>query len=82
MTGRRKASQHMIARARRLRRAATLPERLPWPALRGRSLRTFKFRRQEPIGPYVADFCCHAARLIIEIDGLSHEGCQQAGRAT
>jgi len=32
------------------------------------------FRRQYPIGPYVVDFCCHAARLVIELDGQAHEG--------
>ena len=33
----------------------------------------YKFRRQYSIGPYIADFYCHQARLVIEIDGLSHE---------
>ena len=32
----------------------------------------FKFRRQEPIGPYVTDFCCYEARLVVEVDGDQH----------
>jgi len=43
-----------------------------WKALRGRRLDAFKFRRQMPIGPYVADFCCPALRLIVELDGGVH----------
>jgi very-short-patch-repair endonuclease len=38
----------------------------------------WKFRRQQPIGPYFADFCCPAARLIIEIDGPGHDESQWA----
>ncbi|MDE2597898.1 MAG: endonuclease domain-containing protein [Sphingomonadales bacterium] len=57
--------------ARRLRRAMTLPEVLLWQELKanGEGLR---FRRQHPIGPYVADFYCAAAGLVIEIDGAVH----------
>jgi very-short-patch-repair endonuclease len=48
-----------------------LPEVLLWQALRARP-EGLKFRRQHPSGPYVADFYCHEARLIIEIDGEAH----------
>ncbi|MGK6322505.1 endonuclease domain-containing protein [Sphingomonas sp. DT-51] len=58
--------------ARALRQTMSLPEVLLWRALRERPA-GFKFRRQHPSGPYVADFCCHAARLIIEIDGEARE---------
>jgi len=44
-----------------------------WAQLRNRQLGGFKFRRQAPIGPYVADFVCFSARLIIEVDGPSHD---------
>jgi very-short-patch-repair endonuclease len=44
-------------------------ELLVWSRIRGRQLAGWKFRRQHPIGPYVVDFHCPAARLIIEIDG-------------
>ena len=42
-----------------------------WSALRSRQLR-FKFRRQHPVPPYVADFACVEARLIVELDGGQH----------
>ncbi|MBB3472658.1 endonuclease domain-containing protein [Sphingomonas sp. BK345] len=50
----------------------SLPEVLFWRALRDRP-GGFNFRRQHPSGPYVADFYCHAARLIIELDSEAHE---------
>jgi len=43
-----------------------------WSNLRGRRLQSFKFVRQEPIGPYVVDFLCQEARLIVEVDGATH----------
>lgn len=45
-----------------------------WAALRGRRLDGLKFRRQHPIGRYYADFACIEAGLVVELDGLSHEG--------
>ncbi len=60
-----------VVRARELRRSMSLPERLLWRALRARPA-ALKFRRQHPIGPYIADFYCPAAQLIIEVDGESH----------
>ena len=59
-----------IGRARRLRKDATFAERLLWAELR--KLKA-NFRRQAPIGRYVADFAHHASKLIIEIDGPVHE---------
>jgi very-short-patch-repair endonuclease len=43
-----------------------------WSALRAHRLNGASFRRQTPIGPYVADFVCHAAKLVVEIDGGQH----------
>jgi len=63
----------MIQRARQLRRAATPPEQILWSVLRGRRLGGLKFRRQDPIGPFVVDFCCRDQKLIVELDGMSHE---------
>ena len=60
-----------IRRARRLRKEMSLPEVLLWRALRLRPA-GLKFRKQHPSGPYVADFFCHEARLIVEIDGEAH----------
>jgi len=50
----------------------TLPELKLWNAIRRGQLDGLKFRRQHPIGPYVLDFFCAAARLDVEVDGLAH----------
>jgi len=50
----------------------TPPEVMLWALLR-RSPGGVRFRRQHPIGPYVADFYCPAAKLVIEVDGLIHD---------
>ena len=63
----------VVYTARRLRREMTLPEVLLWQQLRKRP-GGLKFRRQHPIEPYVADFFCGDARLIIEVDGAAHDG--------
>lgn len=61
----------IVLRARALRREMTLPEGMLWQMLRQRP-DGLKFRRQHPIGRYVVDFYCPAARLVIEVDGESH----------
>jgi very-short-patch-repair endonuclease len=58
--------------ARRLRATMNATELLVWSRIRGRQLDGWKFRRQHPIGPYVVDFYCPAARLIVEVDGPAH----------
>ena len=58
-------------RARRLRREPTDAALKLWSRLRNRKL-GFKFRREHPIGPYIADFCCLEAGLILELDGDQH----------
>ncbi len=60
------------ARARQLRRDATDAERLLWSTLREFKQLGFHFRRQAPIGPYIADFACHRSKLIVELDGSQH----------
>ncbi|HEY0414062.1 MAG TPA: endonuclease domain-containing protein [Allosphingosinicella sp.] len=60
--------------ARKLRRKQTDAEIHLWYHLRGRRLQGFKFRRQHPIGPHLADFCCEEARLVVELDGSQHAG--------
>jgi very-short-patch-repair endonuclease len=65
-------SNKLLAHARALRRESTDAERMLWRHLRARQLAGFKFRRQEVIGPYIVDFVCFDARLIIEIDGGQH----------
>jgi len=63
-----------IGSTKHLRPKATPAERRLWRHLRARRLSGYTFRRQEPIGPYIADFVCPKRRLIIEIDGNSHQG--------
>ncbi|MFK0691241.1 endonuclease domain-containing protein [Mesorhizobium sp. IMUNJ 23033] len=58
--------------ARSLRREMTEAEGRLWHELRDRRLDRIKFRRQMPVGRYVADFVCFEAGLIIEIDGSQH----------
>src|SRR6266508_961041 len=62
----------MRSRARSLRRDSTNAEMVIWRAVRAHRLDRASFRRQTPIGPYIVDFVCHAANLVIEIDGGQH----------
>ncbi|WP_293703741.1 MULTISPECIES: endonuclease domain-containing protein [unclassified Sphingopyxis] len=66
------ADDGTVDRARRLRRDATPAEKKLWSVLRGAGLGGFKFRRQQRLGPFIADFACQSARLVIEVDGDSH----------
>ena len=74
MSGERQASgpQTPIVRARALRAQMTDAERKLWLALRDRRFAGVKFRRQAPVGPFIADFICFDARLVIEVDGGQH----------
>ncbi|MES2136882.1 MAG: endonuclease domain-containing protein [Pseudomonadota bacterium] len=65
--------------AKQQRRAMSPPEVKLWALLR-RSPSGIRFRRQHPIGPYVADFYCPAAKLVIEVDGLVHDFAEPAQR--
>ena len=69
-------------RARVLRQSQTHAETVLWRALRGRSLDGLKFVRQEPIGPYFADFVCRDKRLVVEIDGATHSTDEELRRDT
>ncbi len=62
----------MLGRARRLRRQASEAEHLLWRHLRDRRLNGWKFRRQVVLEPYIVDFYCHDAGLVIEADGGQH----------
>jgi len=57
---------------RAMRREPTQPEAWLWSCLRARRLAGAKFRRQRPLGRYVADFCCDEAKLVVELDGAVH----------
>src|SRR5215472_11057721 len=65
-------------RARTLRRAMTEAERRLWQMLRSRQTEGYRFRRQVPIGGFIADFVSHPTRLIVEIDGGQHDPSSEA----
>jgi len=60
------------SRARSMRREMTDAEKKLWFLLRSRRLGGAKFRRQAPIGPYIADFVCLSRKLVVEADGGQH----------
>ena len=59
-------------KAKELRHRPTDAELLLWKRLRNRNIDDAKFRRQQPIGPYVVDFACMERRLVVEVDGGQH----------
>src|SRR5688572_28954418 len=64
-------------RGRALRQDMTVAETALWERLRGSRFNGWKFRRQSGIGGYVADFLCHAPKLIVELDGPVHDEPEQ-----
>ncbi len=66
------APRRTIVQAKQLRRTLTAPEARLWLRLRQRPA-GLKFRRQHPIGPYILDFYCDAAKLAVEVDGAIHD---------
>jgi very-short-patch-repair endonuclease len=64
-------AETLIPRARTLRADATPAEKQLWAILRGGKLGA-RFRRQQPVGPFIVDFYCAAAGLVIELDGAGH----------
>jgi very-short-patch-repair endonuclease len=69
-----------LDRAKDMRRAPTDAERVLWQHLRAARFDGLKFRRQHLIPPYVTDFYCHAAKLVIELDGSQHDEDMDAAR--
>jgi len=65
-------AQKLRDRARELRKNQTDVETKLWSRLRGRQVAGAKFRRQYPIGHFIADFCCYEQRLVVELDGGQH----------
>jgi very-short-patch-repair endonuclease len=63
---------HKRPLAKLLRANATSAERVLWSILRSKQLAALRFRRQQPIGPYIADFFCPSAKLVVELDGGQH----------
>lgn len=71
--------RHMLRDfAREQRKDPTSSEKVLWQALRHKQLESRKFRRQQPIGPFIVDFFCPSERLVIEVDGPIHQHQQEA----
>lgn len=68
----RKVPPHLRQNARRMRSAMTEAELKLWNELRAHRLMGLAFRRQMPIGRYIADFACPEHKLIVEVDGSQH----------
>ena len=68
-----RTTEAMQERARQLRREQTPAERKLWARLRQRQIYGLRFRRQHPIGRFIVDFCCISHKLVIEIDGRTHD---------
>jgi very-short-patch-repair endonuclease len=67
----RRFTDNQLTRAREQRRQMTLAETILWRSLRDRGIGA-KFRRQVPIGPYIGDFVCVSAKIVVELDGPPH----------
>ena len=63
---------HLKRFARAMRHEPAPAEKILWRGLRSRLLAGFKFRRQHPLPPYILDFYCHSAGVVVELDGDSH----------
>ena len=59
--------------SRKLRKQGTYAEVLLWSILRKRQIKGYRFNRQKPIGKYIVDFYCSKLKLVIEVDGISHD---------
>ncbi len=68
-----KVKSELVGRARELRRQMTAEEKILWQKLRANQLGGLHFRRQQVIEGYIVDFYCHAAALVVEVDGPIHE---------
>ena len=68
-----KVNSDKVQRAKELRRQMTPEENILWQYLRANRLHGLHFRRQQIIDGFIADFYCHASRLVIEVDGKIHE---------
>ena len=66
------ASPKIFSNAKKLRDNSTEAEEKLWLAVKNNQIEGFKFRRQHPLSFYIADFYCHALKLVIEIDGAYH----------
>src|SRR5258708_13356113 len=66
-------SKRQRSNAKALRQRMTRAETLLWRYLKANHFDGLSFRRQTPMGPYIVDFVCHAARVVVELDGDTHD---------
>ena len=71
------ATPNTFQNAKWLRNNSTKHEQILWECLRKNKILGVRIKRQHPIGTYIADFYCHAAKLVIEIDGVYHDHAEQ-----
>jgi len=69
--------EHKKEQARRLRRASTPAEKRLWHYVRNRNVQGLKFRRQQVIEGFIADFFCEEIKLAVEVDGTVHNNAEQ-----
>ena len=69
---------HIKSKALAMRKRPTRAEKTLWQYLRGKRLRGFRLRRQQPIDRYIVDFYCRQAQLVVEVDGSSHDTAEAA----
>jgi very-short-patch-repair endonuclease len=74
------ASPNIFQKARSLRKRMTKAEKTLWVHLRRKTVNGKRFRRQHPIDQFIADFYCHEAKLVIEVDGGIHMSKNQKER--
>ena len=72
--------EFLLSRAKAMRHDPTPAEKALRRLLRGRRFEGLKFRRQVPLGPYIADFACFDPKIIVECDGGQHGGVRDAER--
>lgn len=73
--------KELVLAVQRFRRELTASEAILWQALRGKQLGGIKFRRQQPIGPFVVDFYASSCRVVVEVDGSVHDTQVEADQA-
>ena len=72
------ADKNVFRKAFMRRKCETPAEKLLWRYLRNSQLDGFKFRRQHPVADFIADFYCHKAKLVVEVDEKYHDRPEQA----
>lgn len=75
-----KFNKNNLSIAKKLRNNATTPEKILWNKLKNSQLNGIKFRRQQPIGPYIVDFASFYPKIVIELDGGQHNNIQNLNK--